>query len=138
MAGAIVLLVGPRVLVLLDDAREVLLDRGAADQPRLPMCAHPLRVDVEARRVVRLQNTSPAQVGERPGPLRVDLGRVLVGAGGQIDLRPRDVQEAVGIAPRKLARLVGDDDVVGRRRHPDSELRRRAQGAKRSQGSHCG
>jgi hypothetical protein len=49
VARAIVLLVGPRLLVLLDRVGLVLGDGGAADDADLAVIAHLLRVEVEVR-----------------------------------------------------------------------------------------
>ena len=52
VARAIVFLVAPRALVLLDDVALVLVDREAAGEPGLLVAAHPQPVEVERRRLV--------------------------------------------------------------------------------------
>ena len=136
VAGAVVLLVGPRLLVLLDEVRVVLGDRGAGDEPDLAVLAHPLRVDVEVRLGVRHEHAAVHQLRQVLPSLRVDRVGVLVDALGQVDLGARDVQEAVGVSLGERARLLRRDDVVGRGRDAGGERGGRAEGAKRGEDGH--
>src|SRR5438477_176571 len=51
VARAIVFLVAPRALVLLDDVAVVLVDRKAGREPRLHVAAHAKTVEIDARLV---------------------------------------------------------------------------------------
>ena len=119
---AIVFLVGPRLLVLLDQVAIVLVDRKARGHARLHVLAHVQAVDVEARRVFDDERRAALRRREVPRGLLVDLVGVRIGAGGQIDLRPRDVQEAQRVAGGERARFFGVHDVVGHGRRPRQPL----------------
>ena len=135
VAGAVVLLVRARLLVLLDDVADVLLHRGAGDEAGLPVGPHLLRVHVEARRRLPPQHPPARELVEVPLRLLVHLGRVLVRPLRKIDLRARDAEEAVGVPFRHRPRLGGVDDVVGRGGHPDGVV---GGGAQRSEGAEDG
>ena len=126
----------PRALVLLDHVLLVLVHREARGDARLLVPAHPQAIEVQRRLVLHHQRRVVPQRIEVVARLGVDLGRVRIGAGRQIDLRSRDVQEAQGIAGRELAGLLGADDVVGDRRHGRGVVARRPQCAERSNDGH--
>ena len=82
---------------------------------------------------VEHERRAVAQRREVLAGLRVDArGEYGIGVRRQIDLGAGDVQEAERIAGGELARFVGADDVVGNGRHGGGLVRRRTQGAERT------
>ena len=138
VARPVVLLVGPRVLVLEDDVVVVVLGRDQPDEPRLGPAVHDQAVHVEPGGLVADEGAGLGERAERLGPLLVDLVGVLVGPLGQVDLGADDVQERVLVAGGQLARLRGRDDVVGDGGDALGVLGRRAERAERADGGHGG
>jgi hypothetical protein len=60
MAGAVILLVRPGVLVFLDPAFEVVADRDRSDDAGLDVLVHPLPVEVERRSLVANEPALPS------------------------------------------------------------------------------
>ena len=105
----------------------------------MPVCscvAHPQAIDVERRLAIDDQRRLVAERREVLFRLRVDDVRVGIGGRRQVDLRSRDVEETERVAGGELTRLVGADDVVGHGRNGGGMLRRRPQGAERSDDGH--
>ena len=136
VAHAVVLLVGPRQLVLLDDALEVILATGGGDQPGLAVPAHDLAVEIEMRLRVLPERALGDQPPEVLPSLGIDLRRVSIRRGRQIDLRLADVQEAQGIAGGDLARLLGRHHVVRQLTNAGRQRRLGAQCCKRLNDGH--
>ncbi|OQC27706.1 MAG: hypothetical protein BWX70_02119 [Verrucomicrobia bacterium ADurb.Bin070] len=84
----------------------------AGDYAGLAVAAHDLAVDIEAFAVFAQQRTARLKVAEGLGPLGVDGIVVDIHAVRQVDLRARDMQEAVGVAGGQGPRLGGIDHVV--------------------------
>ncbi len=114
MTHAVVLLVGPRELVLAHAIRLVRAHRGRQRDAGLLVVGGAHAVDVVGRRGVADQHARLAQPIEGGPGLSVDGVGVGVRVPRQVDLRPRDVEKARGPAGRELAGLVGADDVVRR------------------------
>ena len=110
---AVVFLVLPRALVLLDDVAVVLGERIARRHARLAVAVRVEMIEIQRglgfldERRVALQRAIPFG-----GSAVHDIG-VRVGARRQIDFGPRDVQKTQGIAAGKGARFFGVDDVIG-------------------------
>ena len=136
VAHAVVLLVGPGELMLLDDAVEVFLAARRGDEAHLRVAAHDLAVEVEGRLAVELQRALADEAGEILRALGIDGVRIQVGAGGQVDLRLADVQEAEGISPGHFPGFFRRHDVVGQLADLRGELRLRTEGGKRFDGGH--
>ncbi len=133
---AVVLLVAPGVLVLLDQALVVLVERVAGGEADLLVAAVAETIEVEARLGLDEERRRPPelrQVCRRP---RVDLVPVGVGAGGQVDLGPGDVQEAQRVACRQRPRLLRAHHVVGDGRDARGRRGHRPQRPERSDRSH--
>jgi hypothetical protein len=136
MARAIVLLVAASTLVLFDDVLLVLVDREAPGYARLFVRPHAQTVEVNRWRVVDEERGRCAQRREILARQLVDAPGVRIGAGGQIDLGARHVQEAERIARRQLPRFVHAHDIVGNRGHCRRRGRGRAQSPERMEGRH--
>ncbi len=113
LAHAVVLFVRLRELVLADAIGVVRRDRRDRDEAGLDVAAHDQAIGVVARLAVShehaLRDHAP-EILRGPG---VDLGRIRIGAGRQIDLGLGDMQEAPGLAGRLRARLFGRQHVIG-------------------------
>ena len=103
MAGAVVLLVLPGLLVLPDDVLLVVVDVHAADYAGLRPAVHHLPIEVERRCLVaeeralaRNRSRAARAAGVDPRIVRVDVFR-------EIDVRPADMEKAVRIAPASSA-----------------------------------
>jgi hypothetical protein len=112
VARAVVFLVAPRALVLLDDVAIVFVDREARRQAQLRVVSHAQAIEVDARLVVD-EERGLAQRGEVVGGALVHGVRVRIGAGRQFDFRARHAQETERVALRQLPRFLCADDVVG-------------------------
>ncbi len=112
--GAVVFLVLARALVLDDHVAAVLVHRECPGQARLLVVAHAQAIDVQPRRAVLHEDAGPERLERLPGT-RVDL--IGVGRRGrrQVDLGPRDVEEAVRPPLSQRPGFFGVDDVVGNR-----------------------
>ena len=132
VARAVILLVLARLLVLLQDARQIFLRVEGRDDARLRMVAHDLPIGVEARRVVLDERTVRTKRIKGLAGLRVGFGRRTVRTVGHVDFRARDVQETLGISGCEGARLGGIDDIVWNSRNRRSELRLRTDSGERS------
>ena len=110
---AIVFLVAPRPLVLLDDVAIVLVERKAGGETGLHVCAHPQAIEVHARLVLDHQRAVAAAPSKLSARALIDRVGVRIGAGGQLELRARHAEEAERVAVGERARFVGADDVVG-------------------------
>ncbi len=111
VARAVVFLVGPRLLVLLDQAAVVFVDRKAGGDAGLLVTAHAQPVEIHGRTRL-LDERRLLQRLEVRDRARVDRIRVRIGVGRQVDFGAGDVQEAGGIAGQR-AGFVRVDDVVG-------------------------
>ena len=126
MAGAVVLLVLPGLLVLPDQVALVVVDVHAADHAGLRAPVHDLAVEEEPRvRVLQQRPAGEELVQRAPGP-GVDPGVVGVDVVGQIDVRAAHMEEAVRVPAGQLGRLGTVDDVIGDRRHLGGEIGVRA------------
>ena len=133
---AVVLLIGPRQLVLLDDAFEVVLATRGGDQPGLAVPAHDLAVQIEMRLRVLPQRALRNQPPEILPSLGIDLRRVNIRRRRQINLRLADMEEAQGIAGRDLPRLFGRHDIVRQLTNAGRQRRLGAQCCKRLNDGH--
>ena len=106
VAGPIVLLVGARVLVLLDEALLVLAHAAERDQACLDVLAHALLVDVQAGSRVPHQHAVGNEAPQVVAPLRVDAVVVHIDRWIEVDLGLADVQEGNRVPPRQRARLI--------------------------------
>ena len=106
MLHTILLLVTTCELVLLDDTVEVVLDVSTDDETILCLAVHRLSIDVVALLVVLYEPALLLKVLVLLDSLVVDLGVVLVGTCGEVDLRLDDVVERHRIALSLLACLV--------------------------------
>jgi hypothetical protein len=109
---AVVLLVAPRTLVLLDAIRFVFVDRKTAGDARLLVVAHAQPVEIERGRLVDDERRPLPERVEVRARLRVHLRRVGIRAVRQVDLRSGDVQETEGIVGGELSGFVRVDNVV--------------------------
>jgi len=128
----VVLLVRARLLVLLEDAGEVVLGVEGRDDAGLAVCAHRLAVGVELRLRVAHERAAREKPVEGLLRLRVGLGRGRRRAVGEVDLRTRDVEEALRVSGGEGLRLHRVDHVIrngrdrGRVRHVRPHGRERA------------
>ena len=136
VSHAVVLLVGPRQLVLLDDAFEVILATRSGHQPGLAVPAHDLAVKIEMRLRVLPERALGNQPPEVLPSLGIDFRRVSIRRGRQIDLRLADMQEAQGIAGRDLPRLFRRHDIVRQLTNAGRQPRLGAQCCKRLNDGH--
>ena len=136
VARAVVFLVLPRPLVFLDDVAVVLGERIARGHARL---AVPVSVEmIEIHRGLGFLNERriPFQRAIPVGCRAIhDIG-VRIGAGGQIDLGPRDVEKTQRIAAGKRARFLRVDDIVGNGGDPVRDSRIGANSTEGSDDSH--
>ena len=105
VARAVVFLVLPRLLVLLQEAGEVVLGVERGDDASLRVRAHRLAVGVELRLGVAHERAVGDERVEGLARLGIRLGRRAVGPVGQVYLRARDMQEALGVSGREGLRL---------------------------------
>ena len=113
MPRAIVFLVAPRALVLLDDVAVVFVEAKAGRQAGLLVAAHAAADrNTRSARLRRRADDALQQVEIRGGPL-VDRVGVRIRAWRQLDLGPRDAEKTQRVAVGERARFVGVDDVVG-------------------------
>ena len=131
MTHAVVFLFGPRQFMLLDDAREIFRATGDGHQPDLAVAAHHLPVKIETRPGVLLERA----VGDQPSKilfsLRINLRRVSVGAGREVNFRFADVQKAQWIARRQFAGFLRRHHVVRQFANFLREVRPRSQRGER-------
>ena len=99
--------------MLLDDARHVVLDRGADDEAVLCLAVHRLSVDVVVLLVVLYEPALFPEVAEVLSRLGVDLLLMLVGADWEVDLGTDDVVEGHLVACSFGASFVTVEYVVG-------------------------
>ncbi len=131
---AVLLLVGAGELVLLDGAREVILEVAAHDQTVLRAAVHGLRIDIIVLFGVLLEPAFRTPLPEVLHGLVVYGLRVLVGNGVEVDLRLDDVEQR---ALRGLGFGFGRvQHVVGARSHLRSILLRRTDSAERFDSYH--
>ena len=106
MADAVVLLVHPCQLVLLDYAREIILAACGGDQTGLAVLAHDLAIEIETGLCVLPKGA----LGDKPLEIlcspAIDLRRINIGGRRQANFRLADVKEAEGIPPGNLSSLV--------------------------------
>ena len=114
VAHAVVLLVHPGQLVLLDDVVEIVLAGGGGDEPDLDMLSPDLLVDVEIAGHVLGDRPFAEEAIEILLALGVDGVRVEIGPRRQVDLRLADVEERVGVPGGELPGFLRRQDVVGR------------------------
>ena len=116
MTRAVVFLVAPGPLVLLDDAAVVLVERKAGGHTGLLVRAIAQAIHVDARFVLD-DERGPLQRFEIPDRPRVDLVAVRIGVRRQLELGPRHTQKAQRVAAGLHARFFGRDDIVGNGRN---------------------
>ncbi len=124
---AIVFLVRPGELMFFDDAMEIILATGGADYTDLTVRPHHLAVQIETRFRVLPQcalSNEPLEVFLSFG---IDLRRVNVSGGRQINLRFTNVQETEGIAASYLAGFLRRHYIVRQLADAGSELGLRTQ-----------
>ena len=102
----------------------------------LLVLAHPKPVDVQARARLLDERRLGAQSGEVADAGRVDDVGVRIRVLGQLDLGPRDAQEAQRLVRREGPRLGRIDDVVGHRSDGRRLRRLGSQGAEREDRGH--
>jgi hypothetical protein len=136
MTGPIVLLDGPRVLVLLDQVGLVLVDARTGDQPRLDVVTHSLAIEVESRRVIAHEDAVAHQPLQVFSAFRIDLRRIHIDAGLEVDLRFDHVEERQGLVSSHRACLVARQYIVGRARHLGAKIRTGAPPPKRLDSRH--
>ena len=112
LVHAIVLFVRLGELVLADAIGVVRRDRRGCHQAGLHMAAHDQPIGVVARLTVTREHAICDHAPKIFCGFGVNLGRVRVGAGRQIDLGLGDVQKAPGLAGGLRARLVGRQHVI--------------------------
>ncbi len=115
--GPVVLLVLPGLLVLPDNILLVVVDVHAADHAGLDPAAHDLAVEVQRRSAFAYQHALSDEAVECLPRRAIDPGIVWIDVWWEIDVRPPDVEEAVGIPQRQLTGLVPVHHVVGDRGH---------------------
>ena len=113
MARAVVFLVAPGALVLLDDVLLVLVHGETAGNAGLLVRPHPQPIEIQGRRLLLRQRRVATQLLEILTAFLIDRGRVRIHIRRQVDLGPGDVQETERITGGELARFFGADDVVG-------------------------
>ncbi len=133
VARAIVFLVAPRLLVLLDHVAVVLVDGEAGRDPGLHVIAHLQAIEIRARLVVHDERRLLTQPREVVASRFVDQLRVRIGALGQVDLGARRVKKAERMPGGELSCFVGGDDVVGNSSDVRRRVGRRAERAERNQ-----
>ncbi len=136
MPRPVVFLVLARSLVLSDDVAGVLIDRDAGGDPGLLVIPHPKPIHVDAGRLLLdegRRTPQPGEVGRRGGVDRVSMG---IGLGRQLDLGPRDPQEAERVVAGQLAGLGRAHHVVRHGGDGRGRPGQWAEGAERSQGCH--
>ena len=135
MTRAIVFLVTPGALVLLDDVAIVFVYREAASNTELLVLAHAEPIEVNLRLGFELvRGTRESLVVLLRA--RIDRVRMHVGACGQFDLRTGDSQEAQWISVGETACLFDVDDIIGNCRNRRGGGRDRPQRAERIEGRH--
>ena len=100
--GAVVFLVLPGLLVLADDVPLIIVDVDAPDHADLGPAVHDLAIEVQRRLSLPDQHALGDEAVERLAGLAIDAGIVGVHVRRQVDVRPADVEEAVGISLRQL------------------------------------
>jgi hypothetical protein len=138
MPGAIVLLVGPRLLVLANQIVIVLVYRETGRHAALRVGAHREPVDIETRRILDHEGRGLPESREVVGRLRISDFGVWVRVRWQIDLGPRHVQEADRIAVGESPSFVARHDIVRHRRHAWRRLGNGSQRTEREYGGHGG
>ncbi len=109
---AVILFVGPREFVFLDDVLQIFLATGRGHQAHLRMLDHDLAIEIKAGRRVLSQRALRDQLLEILAALGVNLRRVKIRAGRQIDFRFAHVQKTERIGRRDGARLIRRHDIV--------------------------
>ena len=136
MTRAIVLLVAPRSLVLLDDVLLVLVDGEAAGDTRLDVRPHAQPVEVQRRRIFDDERRLRSERREILARQLVHAARVRIGPGWQIDLGTGHVKKAERVARGQLPRFVHAHDIVRNRGHCRRCGRRRTQSPEGMEGRH--
>ncbi len=137
VAGPIVLLLRPRVLVLLDQIGLVLVDARPGHETGLDVVAHPLPVEIERRPFLADEHPVVLELLQILRALGIDRGRVEVDPGFEIDLGFDDVQEGQRVGRRHLPRLFAVQNVVGRTGHQLGLFRPRPPRTKGLDQRHC-
>ena len=136
VAGAVVLLVLPGLLVLFDDPGLVFGSGGRADDAGLDLVAHLQLVQIKMLARVDGQRHLAAEPPERLSGLAVDFFVVQIDAVFKVDFGARNMQEAVGIPFGQPGRFARIDHVVRNRRHGGGAFDRRKQSVKRKKFGH--
>ena len=122
MTRAVVFLVAPCPLVLLDDAAVVLVERKAGGHAGLLVHAVAQAIQVHTRLVFDDEHRL-FQRFEVPDGARVHFVGVWIGVRWQLELGARYAQKAQRVVTGLRACLLGRDHVVGNGRHPGGVLR---------------
>ena len=121
---AVLLLILAGQLMLLDDARHVVLDSGADDEAVLRLPIHRLGVDVVVLLGVLDEPALVAESAEVLSSLSIDRLVMLIRADGEVDLRADDMVEGHLVALGLGTSLLTVEDVVGTRGDALDELLR--------------
>jgi hypothetical protein len=113
VSDAVVFLVGPGELMLLDDVLEIILTARGGDEADLAVFAHDLAIKIEGGLGILFERAVLDQLLEIFLTLRVNFRSVDISGGGEVDFRFGDVEKAEGIANRHLAGFRGRHDVIG-------------------------
>ena len=136
MSSAIVLLVRPGELVLLDTSGCVIQDIDDPNDAGLHNVTHHLSVDGVAGLVVEQKYVVGTEPIEGSTALGIDLIGMLIRSLRKVDLRASDVKETDCIASSQGTSLVGADDVVRGSSDLEREFRCWAPGAEGTNGWH--
>ena len=109
--------------MLPDGALQVILATGGGHQPDLAVPPHNLAIEIEIRLRVLPERAPGDEALEVLPSLGIDLRRVNICGGRQIDLRLAHVEEAQRVAGSKVARLFGGHHIVGQLANARSQPR---------------
>ena len=131
--GAIILLVGPGLLVFSNHIVLVIIHVNTAHHADLSAAVHDLAIQIERGLPVADQCALRNKPFERSASAGVDPRVVRIGVLRQIDVGAPDMEEAVGIASCQLGGFVTIDHVVRDRSYPRGQLGRGSNGRERMQ-----
>ena len=103
MPDSVIFLILSGQFVFFDNAAQVFLATRGRDKPRLAVPPHDLPVQIKAWLRILFERALRNQFGKILRALRVNGGRIQIGAGGQVNFRFADVQKAERFAFRHHA-----------------------------------
>jgi hypothetical protein len=136
VARTVVFLVGPRLLVFLDQAAVVFIHRKTGRHARLFVIAHAQAVEVDRRLLFAHERRGAGDLAEVRAGLLVNRVGVGIGAGRKVDFGSGDPQKTQGIAVRQRPRFFRADDVIRDGRDARGRLRCGPERAEWTDGSH--